>query len=130
MKKITDLDEKCEIGINANLIPFLIEVFTRDILEDKVQRWIYDLIGPEATLKLALTLSGYNIRFPSYTLLNKLKRKYALLKYDGHNNQKLAVRLGVDERTIRAWVKKEKREQKNSNTQIHYCKKISGLNDE
>ncbi len=80
-----------------------------DIMYDKLtddQKQIYDCIGEEAFIKLAVLINGDRVYMPSVdTILRPIRNVKIIKEYNGFNHRYLAKKYGLNERTIRGIVK-------------------------
>jgi Mor family transcriptional regulator len=82
----------------VNLSEVAKDIQAEDMPSDEM-REIFDLIGPDAMVKLATSWSGVSIYFPRDVLLG-WKRKRILKEFTGANSRELARRYGVSVRWV------------------------------
>ena len=93
------------------LIEMLKESITEKDIPSEDLRWVSQVIGLEATLRLILGFGGTPIYIP-IAAKTHLQREYARRAFNGSNSSTLAISLGVSQRTIYDWVRERAEEAK------------------
>jgi len=74
-------------------------------LYNTVYKELYDIVGPEATLKIYLRFKGQQITFPIRLYNPHMIQQNVIREFNGTNVRELAIKYNYSEKTIRRMIR-------------------------